>query len=306
MVALDLDGTLLSSTDRQIAKVQAEYLKNLHQQGFVVAIATGRAASGVYEHAKQLGIPDLPVVCSNGARAFHYSTSATTTTSSSSNDNDKQPKQQQHRELFFNPVSKDVVERTIRFANANGYAIQYYHDDRVYANSKVDSHFRMTALYSEYTGVRIDHVQDDFASLLEQDHLPSKLLVLFDEMQAAHARSLVHKEFTPDQATVVKGYCTWFMEILSTNVNKGIGLQKLCTFMNIDLEDVIAIGDGCNDIEFLQMAGLGVAVHNAKPEVKQVADLSLEYTNDQHGVMKILQQLQANGSLHTPTNTTTI
>lgn len=280
MVALDLDGTLLSS-DRQIATVQAEYLNKLSKQGFVVAIATGRAATGVYSHVKKLDIPNMPVVCSNGARGFYYCSTADET-----------------KELFHNPVPKDVVERTIRLANQHGYAIQYYHDDAIYANQKTDSHFQLTSLYSEYTGVRIDHVKDDFASLLEQDHLPSKLLVLFDDQDSADARSRVKDEFPPQHATVVKGYCTWFLEILSANVNKGKGLKQLCSSLNIDMDHVIAIGDGCNDLEFLEMAGLGVAVHNAEPEVKQVADLSIEFTNDEHGVMKILQHLQERGALH--------
>jgi Cof subfamily protein (haloacid dehalogenase superfamily) len=279
MVALDLDGTLLAS-NRQIANVQAEYLNKLHKRGFIIAIATGRAATGVYSHVEKLKIPNMPVVCCNGARGFYCSGNNKTT------------------ELFYNPVPKDVVERTISLANQQGYAIQYYYEDYVYANQKTDAHYKLTSLYSEYTGVRVDHVQDDFASLLEQSHMPSKLLVLFDNRYADTARTLVNDEFSPKEATVVKGYCTWFLEILSATVNKGEGLKQLCSSLNIAMDKVIAIGDGCNDIEFLEMAGLGVALQNAEPEVKRVADMSLEFTNDQNGVMRFLQRLEERGELH--------
>jgi Cof subfamily protein (haloacid dehalogenase superfamily) len=279
MVALDLDGTLLSN-DRQIATEQALYLRDLHSKGFTVCIATGRAPTGVYDHVQKLGIPDLPVVCSNGARGFYCSTTRTT------------------EELFYNPVPKNIVERTIRLANRLGYAIQYYHqDDSVFANQKTDMHYKLTKQYSDYTGVRIDHVDDDFHSLLEQNCLPSKLLVLFDEPDPEIARRYFTDEFTAGEATVVKGYCTWFLEVLSSTVNKGEGLKRMCTALNIPLEEVIAIGDGCNDIEFIQMAGLGVAVSNAEPEVKEVANLTIDYSNDQHGVMKVLQQLQEQNRL---------
>jgi Cof subfamily protein (haloacid dehalogenase superfamily) len=279
MVALDLDGTLLAN-NRQIADVQAEYLYKLHKRGFVVAIATGRGATGVYPHVKKLKIPNMPVVCSNGARAFYCSGNNKTT------------------ELFYNAVPKDIVERTVSLANQQGYAIQYYYEDYVYSNQKTDAHYKLTSLYTQYIGVRVDHVEDDFASLLEQNHLPSKLLLLFDDQYADTARTLVNDEFSPKEATVVKGYCTWFLEILKATVNKGEGLKQLCYTLNIALDEVIAIGDGCNDIEFLEMAGLGVAVQNAEPEVKQVADISLEFTNDQNGVMRLLQQLEERGELH--------
>mmetsp|Transcript_61230 Transcript_61230/g.149896 ORF Transcript_61230/g.149896 Transcript_61230/m.149896 type:complete len:164 (+) Transcript_61230:302-793(+) len=153
----------------------------------------------------------------------------------------------------------------------------------------------MTQQYSDYTGVRIDHVDDDFQSLLldgPDQQLPSKLLVLFDEQDPEIARRHFTNEFsTRREATVVKGYCTWFLEVLSSSVNKGQGLKQMCSVLKIPLEEVIAVGDGCNDIEFLEMAGLGVAVANAEPEVKGCADYVSKYTNDQHGVMKVLQDL---------------
>ena len=310
MVALDLDGTLLSN-DRQIAVEQAEYLRRLQSKGLTICIATGRAPTGVYDHVTKLGINNLPVVCSNGARGFYCSP-----TTSDSVDRDDvaaattttplPPPVVTTEKLFYDPVPKLIVERTIQLANQLGYAIQYYtEDDCVYANQKNPIHYKMTQQYTNYTGVRIDHVDDDFQSLLvdgPDQQLPSKLLVLFDEKDPDVARRYFTTEFsTPEgeeeEATVVKGYCTWFLEILSSSVNKGQGLKQMCSVLNIPLEEVIAIGDGCNDIEFLQMAGLGVAVANAEPEVKDCADFVSEYTNNQHGVMKVLQDLDGQNRL---------
>ena len=195
------------------------------------------------------------------------------------------------------------MERTIKLANQLGYAIQYYtEDDCVYANQKIPIHYKMTQQYTDYTGVQIDHVDDDFQSLLldgPDQQLPSKLLVLFNEQDPDIARKHFTDEFSTreNEATVVKGYCTWFLEILSSSVNKGQGLKRMCSVLNIPLEEVIAIGDGCNDIEFLEMAGFGVAVANAEPEVKVRADFVSKYTNDQHGVMKVLQELDEHNRL---------
>ena len=54
MVAIDLDATLLQTESKTIADVQAAYLKSLSQRGFQICIATGRAASTVYEHLAKL------------------------------------------------------------------------------------------------------------------------------------------------------------------------------------------------------------------------------------------------------------
>lgn len=278
MVALDLDGTLLQS-NREISTEQADYLKCLQERGFIVCIATGRAATGVYQHVKKLGIDNIPVVCSNGARGFHCSSTTLET-----------------KELFYNPVPKSVVLQTIERCNALGYAIQYYNQDDIYANAKTPEHRNLTSLYMQYTGVTIQHIEDDFQSLLEQDQLPSKLLVLYEPHHSKVARDTFSKELK-DKATVVKGYCEWFLEILSPTVTKGHGLQNMCTELGISLEECIAIGDGCNDIEFLKMSGMGICMKNGEDEVKEIADTVLDWTNDQDGIMKVLQDFDTKGQL---------
>jgi len=59
-------------------------------------------------------------------------------------------------------------------------------------------------------------------------------------------------------------------------VNKGTGLIELSTLLKVQLSDVVAVGDSMNDIEMLQTAGLGVAVGNAREEVKNSADLVMK------------------------------
>jgi Cof subfamily protein (haloacid dehalogenase superfamily) len=280
MVALDLDGTLLQS-NHKMSDVQAAYLRSLHAQGFTVCIATGRSAPSVYEHLQKLNLPEpIPVVCSNGARGFYYNAS----------DLSKQ-------ELFYNPVPKSVVHEALRIAKENGCAVQYYYEDSIYVTATGDDvHRDLTAEYSRLTGSMVLPVEDDFKSLLDQDHLPSKLLVIFDESFFSTAVEIYSKELE-SQATIVLGILDWFLEILNPQVTKGHGLRNMCSSLNIPIEECIAMGDGANDLEFLQFAGLGIAMKNGKDTVKNVADSTMEWTNDQHGVMKSLQRLDEQGLL---------
>jgi Cof subfamily protein (haloacid dehalogenase superfamily) len=300
MVALDLDGTLLQS-NHQLADKQAEYLRTLYKSGFRICIATGRAAPSVYDIVKKLALPDpTPVVCSNGARGFLLSYNDT----SSPTDNHKK----YQKELFYTPVSREAVTKTIQVAKKLGYFVQYYIDDGIYANPITESHREMMKEYEILTDSSIETVDDDFDRFLgtnDDDKLPSKLLVRCEkeEFATCHPSFVELLNSTSDDdklAHIVAAYNSdldWFLEILHPEVNKGHGLRNMCQKLEIPMNDVIAIGDGTNDIEFLQMSGLGIAMKNAHESLTKVASYTTEWTNDEHGVIKTLEVLKMKGEL---------
>lgn len=297
MVALDLDGTLLSD-DHQIADEQVEYLRSLHRRGFIVCLATGRSAPSVYEHIRKLNFPQpIPVVTSNGACGFEMTSFA-----KDQNDLEEVEQEQQRailttKEIFFHPVSSSTVQSTLRLAKENGFAVQFYHQDSILVNSNTPEHLAIVQKYSDLTGSTITYVADDFESMIKNGKLPSKLLVLFREDRMSHANRVYRTEFSSDQATIVEGAYNWFLEVLNPQVNKGAGLGRMCDYLNIPPSECIGMGDGANDLEFLQLAGVGIAMKNASDIVKQHADFALEWTNDEHGVMKALQRLDEEGRL---------
>ena len=298
MVALDLDGTLLQS-NHQLSDEQANYLRNLYISGFKICIATGRAAPSVYDIVKNLALPDpTPVVCSNGARGFLLSYS---------------DRRKNQNELFYNPLSREAVIKTIELSNRLGYFVQYYIGDGIYANPITESHCRMIKEYEILTDSTIEIVDDNFDRFLaeqEDDKLPSKLLIRCEKEEFATCHpsfvellcSASHHDIgtTNQLAHIVAAFnkdLDWFLEILHPDVNKGKGLRNMCEKLNISMNDVIAIGDGTNDIEFLQMSGLGIAMNNAHESLKEVASYTMEWTNDENGVMKTLEDLKLKGKL---------
>lgn len=66
----------------------------------------------------------------------------------------------------------------------------------------------------------------------------------------------------------------------------------MCKAMQYDIADVVAFGDGENDKEFLEVAGLGVAMSNARPLAKLAADEINPWTNDEDGVARYLGQME--------------
>lgn len=81
-----------------------------------------------------------------------------------------------------------------------------------------------------------------------------------------------------------------FLEFFNKKVSKAIVLQKICELYDMESQDVIAMGDGTNDISMLQFAGLGIAMKNAPDNVKQAADSISEFTNDESGVARELKK----------------
>lgn len=130
---------------------------------------------------------------------------------------------------------------------------------------------------------------------------PSKLLILCDTEKLDEITDFVRAELNgtastsndPDdaqprqqreqqqQAHVIRGAPPFFVEILRPAVHKGRGLLQLCDSLSIPLEEVVAFGDGDNDLEFVKMAGWGVAMKNGREVLKGAADEVTEWTNDE-------------------------
>lgn len=79
-----------------------------------------------------------------------------------------------------------------------------------------------------------------------------------------------------------------FADVIAKGVDKGVGIDQLCNYYGFSLDETMAFGDGGNDIEMLRRAGIGVAMGNAKENVKQAADYVTDSV-DNDGVLKALQ-----------------
>jgi len=108
----------------------------------------------------------------------------------------------------------------------------------------------------------------------------------FDVEAARH----VLEDF-PDIEIVDTGFA---IHIKSKRINKGSALKRIAELMKLDVKDFVAIGDSPNDIEMLKTSGFGIAVGNAHPALKEVADM---VTKEKHGagVAEALRYLRDRG-----------
>jgi hydroxymethylpyrimidine pyrophosphatase-like HAD family hydrolase len=80
-----------------------------------------------------------------------------------------------------------------------------------------------------------------------------------------------------------------FLEFFHGEVSKAAALERLGALLNIQREEMIAMGDGANDLELIAYAGLGVAMGNATDAVKKKAD-AVTLTNDKDGVAAVIEK----------------
>ena len=91
-----------------------------------------------------------------------------------------------------------------------------------------------------------------------------------------------------EEYTVIRSL-DFMVEFMNKDCNKAIGLEKLAQYLKISKEEIIAIGDADNDKEMIEYAGLGVAMGNAKDEIKQLADFVTK-SNEEDGVAYVIDK----------------
>lgn len=186
----------------------------------------------------------------------------------------------QSREVYSQPLKKEVVRRAVEFSRANDIYLELYSRDHFFAereNWSDDIHRRF---------FRVEPTLVDFGGIWERERIIKAELVVHSPEEAAKARSF-QKEFSGSLRFSIARSPAYpgidFINIIDPGVSKGKALMALASFMGVEIGEVIAIGDGLNDISLLETAGLAVAMGNAFPKVKKVADF-VTLDIDHHGL----------------------
>ncbi|KAL7528870.1 hypothetical protein ACHAXR_005464 [Thalassiosira sp. AJA248-18] len=274
----------------------------------------------------------FPLVCTNGARGLRIRKSdpdvAGHSHATNINDDGCAPPTNPFlkqtliidEDLFHNPLSPSLTLKTLALAHRLGCVTNYYHNHHIFAVARNEEQLQKAKRYGKLTGSTDLYIylnEENESQLYNEDNAygyqramelgpPSKLLILCGNERLDEITDKVRAELngsssaTDQRANVIRGTPPFFVEILDPAVHKGHGLRQLCQSLSIPLDEVIAFGDGDNDMEFIQMAGLGVAMKNARDVVKEKADEVADWSNDEDGVTKTLEQFEQEGRLFFP------
>lgn len=271
-IALDIDGTLHTSDDRVSPRTKAA-LMAAQEAGITVILASGRPAQGLKALAAELELDRHHglLVAFNGAQVRDASTGEL---------------------LFSQPIS--VEDSRAVLAHLRGFDVipMLVDDDRLY----VEDAYRCEILHRgeplnivkgerDACDLRLHEVRD----LERWCTVPqSKILTAgTDTYLQEHWRELA----APFEGRLSCMFTAdYYFEYTARGIDKGHALAGALPRRGINASELVAFGDGQNDVAMIRLAGIGVAMGNAVDELKAAADI-VTATNDEDGIAVVLERL---------------
>ena len=252
IIVLDLDGTLTNS-EKKITEKTKNTLLTIQKKGIIVVLASGRPTYGIISLAKELELEKYGgyIISYNGAKIINCKTN----------------------EIIYNKtIPKELIPILLDEAKKNDVNILGYVNENIIAGNGINK-------YSIYEGkvnnMKVIETKDFINDLIEPANKclitgePDLILKLQDKL----------RNDLGDKLSIYRSE-SFFLEIMSLNIDKALSINELLKALKIDKKDLICIGDGFNDKSMIEFAGLGIAMENAKQEVKDIADFITKSNND--------------------------
>lgn len=242
LATIDLDDTLLGP-DKTISAQNVAALRRLQALGVRITLASGRRHENMVKYHRQLELEGAIVSC-QGALARNAETGEI---------------------LHRHCVPAELAIRVVADGEQREMTQVYYHLDGTY----VTVANQWTELYQFRTGTPVIKVE----SLSQFDGVeplkvlwvgePEYFITRFDEIQSGYSGALEMVITDPE-----------YLEFLAHGVTKSLGIAAVAKHYGIARQEVLAFGDGNNDVTMLQYAGLGVAMDHGRPSAIEAADLT--------------------------------
>lgn len=259
LVACDLDDTLVRR-DGTLSARNATAVRAAQDAGIVVIVATGRPWQWTLDLARRHELRPT-AVCSNGACLADVATGA----------------------LEITGLAADAAATILDRARAVVPSITF----------AVDAHERLA-----HEPGFLDQLPDDIELLgdtMVEDLAPLlaggvvKLIARAPGVPGGELAATLDAEVLDGVAVPHAGTGEW-VELLANGVSKASGIAVVCDRLGIEVAEVVAVGDGWNDVAMLEWAGLGVAVGNASGLALDAADRVVAAAVDD-GVAELLEEL---------------
>lgn len=252
----DIDGTLLN-TSHKIPEKTREKIRKMNKKGYPFVLVSARMPKGMTAIRDELG-KNNPMICYSGALVVDGNGDS----------------------IYSVALKKEEAMDLRKFIQqkAADVSVNIYSKDCWMAEDLkefwVDQEMKIT-------GVRAEEVSFDDESIYEEVY---KILCMGPAEQISSLEKLLVENFPGIR--IYKSKDT-YLEVMSMDASKSSAVGMLGEKFGIKREEILAFGDGQNDIDMIQYAGTGVAMKNASDKVKHAADIVTDH-NDNEGLRKIL------------------
>lgn len=261
LLALDLDGTLTNS-QKKISSKNKEYISYAQSIGIKIILASGRPVLGIHPLAKELELYDKGgyILAYNGGHIIDCMTST------------------------------DLVKETIPI-------------DLIHDICSINQYFNVHPLTYNDVGVICE---DDQSEYVQREAFNNKIPVIKVHSLEMQVKKPVVKfmvvgdpnELKRSYAFLTKIYNgvlniffsePYFLEVTPLGIDKAASLERMLSRLGVSRDELIACGDGLNDIPMLQYAGFSVAMGNSYDETKKYAN-AIVGTNEEDGVAEAIEK----------------
>lgn len=281
MLVTDLDGTLLND-EKEIPKKNMDAIQSLYEDfGIVPVIATARPLEVARYIANQGGTAfQSYIIATNGAILVDL---------------------QNEQYLLDRSLAPEQIQSLVAACKRNQLEYEFMTTKCEVADAKY-SYRRVVDPMYDNMGVPFNY-QSDLEEYIANltDSIPLFAINGTEEELESAYEDIAHIpdlqisglciRTTPEKDTQGRLKTLGYYDIMKKGVTKASAIETLAEHLGIDKKEIIAIGDGGNDIEMLQTAGLKIAMKNATESLKQIADVITPVDNNEGGVGSVLNLL---------------
>lgn len=262
LVALDIDGTL-ARNDRTLSAATIETLAETQRQGVRLVIASGRPTYGIAPIADALGLAKHGgfVLAYNGGEIWNWQTK---------------------ERLYAHTLPDDVITLLHNSCKEAGFAMMTYCGSQIVTEASSNPYISLSSARNK---MEILVVKD----FLKDAKRPLSKCMIVGEAEPLHQ---FEQTLTDQLAGRANAYRSepFYLEVVPTGIDKAQCLRFLLKKLGMTRDELMAVGDGYNDISMIQLAGMGVAMGNAQPCVKEAADY-ITLSNEADGVADAVRRL---------------
>ncbi len=263
LLVIDIDGTLMVRAG-EISTEDRDAISEVRKKGIIVSLCSGRAIQTGRLVAENLGLDGYHMFFDGGLVS----------------------NLQTGEYVYMRTISDGLVHRAVDFAHENNIfldlwsATEYFAEQENWATDIRRDYFRVIPKFV------------DFNKLPENPEIIKATLVVRspeEKTGAKHFRDQFNGSLTLSSTVTPAFPDIDFINVLAPGVSKKTALEALAHRLNVTLDQVMAIGDGINDMPVITSVGVGVAMKNAPAEVKAVADY-VTLDADHSGVAKAIDK----------------
>ena len=258
-IALDLDGTL-TNHDKVVTPRTRQALLKAQELGTVIILASGRPTYGIVPVAECLELEKRGgyILSYNGGNIVNAKTG---------------------EKLFSQFLPDAVIPILYKYAKEKNHALLGYAGNEIITEMPDDPYVKEESRINKMNIRKVDNLLDAL-----EPH-PTKLLMTGDPTDMIKAEEEL-VEILGEKMDIFRS-APFFLELVPKGIDKAQSLLRLLSKINLTPADLMAFGDGYNDLSMLKLAGVGVAMANAAPEVRADADY-VTLSNEEDGVAEAL------------------